>query len=157
MKGDSKLIDALNGLLADELTAINQYMVHAEMCEDWGYGRLAGTIKKRAIVEMKHAEKLIERVLFLEGQPVVSVLNKITIGKNVQEMVKNDHKAEAEAIKAYNAAMAVAATAKDNATRKILQDILKDEDAHIDLLEEMQDQIEQMGIQNFLANQVDNG
>ena len=153
MKGNSKLIDALNGLLASELTAINQYMVHAEMCEDWGYGKLSKIIKHRAIVEMKHAEKLIERILFLEGIPVVSVLNKINIGKNVEEMIKKDHEAEAVAIKEYNDAIIVAAEAKDYATRKILQEILKDEDSHIDTIEEQQDQIDQMSIQNFLMTQ----
>jgi bacterioferritin len=154
MKGDKKLIDALNGLLASELTAINQYMVHAEMCEDWGYGKLSGAIKKRAIVEMKHAEKLIERILFLEGAPTVSVLNKIHIGKDVQAMIANDHKAEEVAIAEYNAAIALASEAKDNATRSVLQAILQDEDGHIDAIEELRDQIEQMSILTFLSTQM---
>jgi bacterioferritin len=103
MKGNEKVIAALDARLADELTAINQYMVHAEMCENWGYGRLHGVIEKRAIAEMKHAEKLIERILFLEGKPTVSKLNKISIGDNVEKQLKNDWKAEEAAIKDYNA------------------------------------------------------
>ncbi|QQO08138.1 bacterioferritin [Breznakiella homolactica] len=153
MKGNPKLIDALNMLLAGELTAINQYIVHAEMCEDWGYGKLHEHFEKRAISEMKHAEKLIGRILFLEGSPVVSTLNKISIGKDVPAMLANDHKAEADTIKDYNATIALAAEVKDHATRDFLQEILNDEDKHIDDIEALQDQTEQMGIQIFLSTQ----
>jgi bacterioferritin len=154
MKGDPKLIKVLNSLLADELTAINQYMVHSEMCDNWGYGKLHKAIEKRAIDEMKHAEKLIARILFLEGLPIVSDLKKIFIGADVPKMFVNDHKAEAGAIKSYNEAIILAGSVKDYATREVLESILKDEDAHIDGIEETQDQIGQMGVQIFLTTQV---
>lgn len=153
MKGDPKIIDALNDLLADELTAINQYIVHAEMCEDWGYTKLHESFEKRAIVEMKHAEKLIGRILFLEGTPIVTELNKIHIGDNVPKQLENDHKAEEEAIAAYNEAIVLAGEVKDYATRTLLQEILQDEDSHVDELEEYLDQIDQMGLSTFLSTQ----
>ncbi len=155
MKGDPRLIDALNFLLADELTAINQYIVHAEMCEDWGYGKLHQGFEKRAIDEMKHAEKLIGRILFLGGTPIVSNLNNIHIGSEVPLQIEYDRVAEAGAIKAYNDAIALAAELRDHATRDILVQILNDEDRHMDELEEMQDQIEQMSLAFFLTTQVD--
>jgi len=154
MKGDPKLIKALNSLLADELTAVNQYMVHSEMCDNWGYDKLHKAIEKRAIDEMKHAEKLIARILFLEGLPIVGELKKIFIGADVPKMFANDHTAEDGAIRSYNEAIILAGNVKDYATREILEDILKDEDAHIDDIEEIQDQIGQMGLQNFLTTQV---
>ena len=154
MKGDPKLIKALNALLADELTAINQYMVHSEMCDGWGYDKLHKAVEKRAIDEMKHAEKLIGRILFLEGLPVVSELRKLFIGSDVPKMFVFDHKAEEDAIKAYNEAITLAGTVKDFATRDLLQGILNDEDAHMDEIEEVQDQIGQMGLQIFLTTKV---
>jgi len=154
MKGNDKVIAALNMLLADELTAINQYMVHSEMCDDWGYTKLHAVSEKRAIDEMKHAEKLIGRILFLEGRPTVSKLNKITIGADVTMQVKYDHASEAGAIKSYNAGIKIAADAGDNGTRDLLTDILKDEEAHIDTLESQLDQIKQMGIGNYLTEQL---
>lgn len=154
MKGNDKLLETLNSLLADELTAINQYMVHAEMCENWGYGKLHEHFQKRAIDEMKHAEKLIARILFLEGTPVVDQLRKMSIGASAPKQLEGDHRAEAEAIKAYNEAIALATKVADNATREMLEDILVDEDRHIDEIEERQDQIQQMGEQLFLSAQV---
>jgi bacterioferritin len=154
MKGNPKLIDTLNSLLADELTAINQYIVHAEMCEDWGYGKLHKSIEKRAIDEMKHAEKLIGRILFLEGTPIVSNLNKIHIGSEVPKQVENDRVAEVDAIKAYNDAIVLAGELLDYATRDILVQILNDEDRHMDEIEELQDQIKQMTLPIFLTTQV---
>jgi bacterioferritin len=154
MKGDAKLIATLNSLLADELTAINQYMVHSEMCDNWGYEKLHKLIETRAITEMKHAEKLIGRILFLEGIPIVSELKKLMIGADVPKMFANDHGAEAGAIKSYNAAIVLAGNLKDYATREILEGILKDEDGHIDEIEAIQDQINQMGLQVFLSVQV---
>ncbi|HQH95229.1 MAG TPA: bacterioferritin [Rectinema sp.] len=154
MKGDPKVIGVLNSLLAEELTAVNQYMVHSEMCDDWGYEKLHKSIEKRAIDEMKHAEKLIGRILFLEGTPIVSKYNEIHIGADVSEMYKNDHLAEADAIKSYNSAIALCGEARDYATRDILEAILKDEDAHIDNIEAIQDEIKQMGIQVFLSMQL---
>jgi bacterioferritin len=154
MKGNTKLIETLNTLLADELTAINQYMVHSEMCDDWGYEKLHKHFEKRAIDEMKHAEKLIGRILFLEGMPTVSTLNKITIGSTVPNQLANDHAAEEGAIKAYNDAIVLAGEVRDFATRDLLQQILNDEDAHMDGIEELQGQIEQMTVQVFLTTQV---
>ena len=153
MKGSAKVIDTLNSLLADELTAINQYMVHAELCENWGYGKLGEKIQKRAIEEMKHAEKLIGRIVFLEGIPIVSELRKMSIGAEVPKMFASDHELEAGAIKSYNAGIVVCGDAKDYATREVLEHILTDEDRHIDGIEEVQDEISQMGIQVFLSTQ----
>ena len=154
MKGDQKVIETLNSLLARELTVVSQYMVHAEMCDNWGYSKLHETIQKRAVVEMKHAEELIGRVIFLEGIPVVSELQKMHIGADVPKMFANDHEAELDAVKQYNAGILVCGDAKDYATREILEHILNDEDGHVDSIEEVQDQIAQMGIQMFLATQV---
>jgi bacterioferritin len=154
MKGNAKILDKLNDLLADELTAINQYMVHSEMCDNWGYEKLHKADEKRAIDEMKHAEKLIARILFLEGRPIVSQLKKINIGADVEAQHKNDWASENEAILSYNAGIALAVEVGDNGTRELLQSILKDEENHIDWLEAQQDQIKQMGIQNYLVEQV---
>jgi len=154
MKGDVKVIDTLNDLLARELTVVNQYMVHAEMCENWGYGKLHEMIQKRAITEMKHAETLIARIIFLEGIPVVSELEKIHIGADVPKMFDNDHEAELDAVKRYNAAIVVCGNAKDFATREILEHILNEEDDHVDTIEEVLDEIDQMGIQVFLSTKV---
>ncbi len=154
MKGDPKVIQALNDLLAEELTAINQYMVHSEMCDNWGYEKLHKAIEKQAFDEMHHAEWLIQRILFLEGTPTVSRLNKMTIGKTVKDMVLNDYQAEVDAVKAYNAAIQTAVSCHDNGTRDLLTKILKDEEAHVDWAEVQRDQIEQMGLANYLQNQV---
>ncbi|MCJ7524410.1 MAG: bacterioferritin [Candidatus Aminicenantes bacterium] len=154
MKGNKKLLGTLNALLTDELTAVNQYMVHSEMNADWGYEKLHKHFEKRAIDEMKHAEKLIGRILFLEGLPVVSNLKKITIGADIAKQLANDHAAEVEAIVAYNQSIKLAGEVADFATRQILESILKDEDAHIDKIEELQDQISQMGAAIFLTTQV---
>jgi bacterioferritin len=154
MKGEQKVIDTLNSLLADELTAINQYMVHAEMCENWGYNKLGGVIQKRAIEEMKHGEKLIGRILFLEGIPIVSELKKMHIGADVPKMFAGDHLLESGAIEAYNSAIKLCGDAKDFATREILESILNDEDKHIDDIEAVQDEIKQMGLQVFLSTQL---
>ena len=154
MKGNAKVLKKLNDLLADELTAINQYMVHSEMCDNWGYGKLHKTIETRAVTEMKHAEKLIGRVLFLEGIPVVSELKKIHIGAEIPKMMVNDHAAEAGAVASYNAAIKLAGDVKDFATREILEGILRDEDGHIDEIEGLQDRIAQMGLAVFLTTQV---
>jgi len=155
MKGDPKVTERLNILLADELTAINQYMVHSEMCADWGYERLHETIEKRAIDEMKHAEKLIGRILFLEGLPVVSKLNDITIGSDVETQIKNDLSDENGAVKAYNDSIRLTVEVGDNGTRELLESILEDEETHVDWLEAQLDQIKQMGIQNYLVEQID--
>lgn len=155
MKGNPKLIDALNALLADEISSTNQYIVHAEMCEDWGYGKLHDGFEKRSIDEMKHAEKLIGRILFLEGKPIVSKIENIHIGDSVPKQVKYDRAREEIAIKAYNDAIVLAAEVGDHATRDMLIQILKDEDRHMDELEELLDQIEQMTLPMFLTTQVE--
>jgi bacterioferritin len=154
MKGNDKVIDKLNFLLADELTAISQYMVQAEMCANWGYKELSEVIEKRAIDEMKHAEKHIGRILFLEGLPVVNELNKMHIGGDVEAHHKNDWEAENGAIKAYNDAIKLAVEVGDNGTREMLESILKDEEDHIDWIETQLDQIKQMSLQVYLSEQI---
>ena len=154
MKGNAKLIETLNGLLADELTAVNQYMVHAGMAENWGYGKLHDHFEKRAIDEMKHAERLIGRIIFLEGLPVVSHLNPLHIGAEVPKQFANDREAEVVAITGYNAAIKLAGDVADFATREILESILDDEDRHIDQIEEKIDQIGHMTLGVFLSTQV---
>ena len=153
MKGQQEVIDKLNGLLADELTAINQYFLHAEMCGDWGYDKLHETIEQRSIQEMKHAERLIERILFLEGRPIVSELKKISIGDSVLTQLKNDHQAERDAIKMYNEAVKLASDLGDNGSKVLVESILTDEEEHIDWIEEQLDQIEQMGYERYLNKQ----
>lgn len=154
MKGNKKLLTVLNQLLADELTAISQYMVHSEMCSGWGYGKLHDAIEKQAIDEMRHAEWLIERILTLEGQPVVDRLNKMKIGRTVPEILTVDQNAELDAVNAYNAGIKLSREVGDNATADLLTKILKMEEGHVDWAEAQRDQIEQMGIQNYLALQV---
>lgn len=154
MKGNEKVIALLNDLLSDELTAINQYIVHSEMCADWGYDKLHEAAEKRAIGEMKHAETLIGRILFLEGTPVVSNLKKIHIGADVVAQHRNDLQSEYEAIQAYNAGIRLTSEMADNGSREMLEDILKDEEAHADWLEAQLGQIEQMGLPNYLVEQL---
>ena len=153
MKGSEQLLKVLNDLLADELTAINQYMVHSEMCENWGYEKLHRAIEKQAIDEMRHAEWLIQRILFLEGMPIVSKLNKIRIGKTVEDMIGTDREDELGAIKSYNAAIALAAEVGDQSTADLLTDILKMEEGHTDWADKQRAQIAQMGIQSYLSTQ----
>lgn len=153
MKGDPKLVDTLNELLKGELTAISQYMVHAEMAEDWGYTKLSRSFKTRAVTEMHHAEHLIERILFLEGTPIVKNLGDFSIGSTIPDMVNNDHAMEVDTVRQYNEAIVLAAQCMDYATKEILTHILMDEDSHVDELEEAQDEIAQMGLPQFLTDQ----
>lgn len=155
MKGNETIIEHLNLRLTEELTAINQYMVHAEMCDNWWYEKLHKEIEKRAIDEMKHTEKLIARILFLEGRPVVSNLNKMHIGDEVPKMYTNDHMAEIDAIRGYNESIRVAGELGDHGSRELLEALLKEEEAHVDLIESHLDQIKQMGVENYLAAQMD--
>ena len=155
MKGNEKVIASLNGFLADELTAINQYIVHSEMCANWGYDKLHTKVEKRAIEEMKHAEKIIARILFLEGLPIVSNLKKINVGAAVDFQLKNDLAAEAEAIKAYNDGIRLCLELGDNGTRELIDANLHDEEEHLDWLEAQLDQIAQMGLQNYLLGQAE--
>jgi len=156
MKGNDRLLEVLNSLLADELTAINQYMVHSEMCENWGYGKLHCAIRKQAMDEMYHAEWLIERIIFFEGIPTVSKLNPMHIGKSVLDMVNNDAVDEVDAVKAYNEAITLARQVEDQATVELLTKILKMEEGHVDWAEKQQAQISQVGLENYLLTQIEN-
>ena len=155
MKGNEKLITVLNQRLADELTAINQYMVHSEMCNNWGYGMLHKAIEKQAIDEMHHAEWLIQRIIFLEGAPAVSKLNSVKIGKTVLEMVSNDQDAEITGLLAYNSAIKLAHEVADEGSVDLLTKILKMEEGHVEWAEIQRAQIDQMGMENYLVNQTE--
>jgi bacterioferritin len=154
MKGNERIIASLNELLKDELTAINQYFVHAEMCENWGYDRLHELVQKRSIDEMKHAEKLIERILFLEGIPIVSELNRVNIGAVVEDQIRKDLGAETRCIKMYNEGIRLSTELNDGGTKELLDRIIIEEEKHADWLEAQLTQIEQMGIQNYLGGQI---
>ena len=153
MKGNDKILATLNELLADELTAISQYMVHSEMCDNWGYDKLHKAIEAQAIDEMHHAEWLIGRIIFLEGTPVVSKLNPMKIGAKVADMVAYDEEAELGAIRAYNAGIRLAHDVDDQGTVDLLTKILKMEEDHVDWNERQRDQIAQMGLENYLTTQ----
>jgi bacterioferritin len=155
MKGNEKLLTVLNQLLADELAAISQYMVHSEMCDNWGYAKLHEAIEKQAVDEMHHAEWLIQRILFLDGVPIVSKLSAMRFGKNVPEIIGYDLEAELAAVRAYNAAILSAGEVDDQATADLLTTILKMEEGHVDWAEQQQAQIEQMGLANYLVNQTE--
>jgi bacterioferritin len=154
MKGNDQVLALLNDLLADELTAINQYMVHSEMAANWRYDELHEAVEKRAITEMRHAEKHIARILFLDGTPIVTNLKAIHIGATVEAQLKNDLAAEDGAVKSYNVGVRLAAELGDNGTREMLEEILKDEEEHLDWLEAQLIQIEQMGIQTYLSERI---
>jgi bacterioferritin len=153
MKGNSKVLEVLNDALSEELTAINQYMLHSEMYESWGYDKLSALIKKQSIDEMKHAEQIIERVLFLEGMPNLSKYQKLNVGETVPEMIGNDLRLELDAVAMYNKLIGVAVEAHDNGTAELLKKLLKDEEGHADDLEEQQTLIKDIGLQNYLAAQ----
>jgi bacterioferritin len=153
MKGDERLVKRLDELLAEELTAINQYMVHSEMCDNWGYQRLHERVEKRAFQEMHHAEDLIARILFLEGMPTVSKLNPIHIGPDVPKQLESDLQSELGAVRLYNDSIRLANEAGDGESRALLERILHDEDGHVDWLEEQLDQISQMGLPMYLSIQ----
>jgi bacterioferritin len=154
MKVNTKLVDTLNQLLADELTAISEYMVHSEMCEEWGYERLHGAFKAQARDEMRHAEKLISRILFLGGTPSMSKPNPIRIGKDVPAMLGVGEEDEQAAIAAYNRGVNLARDGHDESTAHLLGKILRDEERHKDWAEQQRQQIAQMGMQSYLAQQV---
>jgi len=153
MKGSPKVIEELNKALREELTAINQYFLHAEMCENWGYSRLSEYIKMQSIGEMKHAEVLIERILFLDGSPSMKPL-ELTIGKNVQELLQSDLDLEVSAVKQYNAAIQIAVEQKDNGSRDLLVTLLKDEEGHVDWLEAQMHLIKELGYERYLTMQM---
>ncbi len=154
MKGNPEILKVLNELLSDELTAIHQYIVEAEMCANWGYTKLHEAFEKIAIDEMKHAEWLIERILFFEGHPTIK-LGDLHIGKTVPEMVQGVANAEAGAVKAYNEGIALAHQVADQGTVDLLIKILNMEEGHIDWAEAQLEQIEQMGLPNYLSMQTD--
>ncbi len=153
MKGNPKVIAELNKALREELTAINQYFLHAEMCENWGYLRLADFIKKQSIGEMKHAESLMERILFLDGTPSMQPLD-VKIGGTVKAMIENDLALELGAVKMYNEAVALAAKEGDNGSRELLEKLVKDEEEHVDFLEAQTHQIKELGYERYLAQQM---
>ena len=154
MKGDAKVIKLLNQVLKAELTAINQYFLHAEMCHNWRYEKLYGFIRKESIDEMKHAEALMERILYLEGTPNMTDYFKINIGPTVEQQFKNDLQVEYEAVDRLNEGIKACVAAGDNGTRELLEKILLDEEQHVDWLEAQLHAIEEMGIQNYLAQQL---
>src|SRR5262245_4540813 len=153
MKGNAKVIHELNKALREELTAINQYFLHAEMCENWGYNKLSEYIKKQSIGEMKHAEVLIERILFLDGTPTMQPL-ELKVGGNVRQMIESDLELEVSAVKQYNAAVQIAMEQGDNGTRDLLVDLLKDEEDHVDWLEAQLHQIKELGYERYLSQQM---
>jgi bacterioferritin len=154
MRGKDKVIARLNEALKGELTAITQYFLHAEMCENWGYHRLGEFIKKQSIDEMKHAEKVIERILFLDGTPNMGMGLPIKPGATVKEQIERDLALEVEAFNMYNAAIQVCVAEGDNTSRELFEMLLKDEEGHIDFLEAQLHIIEEAGIQNYLAQQM---
>jgi len=154
MQGDPKIIDLLNEILTGELTAVNQYFLHAKMCENWGYKRLHAHIHKESIDEMKHADQLIERILFLEGLPNVQRLGKISIGQSVVEMLKNDLTVETVAIPLLNKSIDACRAAGDNGSEHLLIEILTSEEAHLDWLEAQLELVKQVGAENYLSQQI---
>ncbi len=154
MKGKAEVVDVLEEMLKEELGAISQYFLHSEMCENWGYHRLSGFIKKQAIGEMKHAEILIERILFLEGMPNMAELPKLSIGKDVKQQLENDLALEKSAVASYNQAVATSRKAGDNGSADLLEEILKDEEEHVDFLESQLSLIADVGLQNYLVEQM---
>jgi bacterioferritin len=154
MKGKPEVIAVLGEMLKEELTAINQYILHAEMQENWGYHRLGNLIKKQSIGEMKHAEHLIERILFLEGMPKLEDIGKLRIGRDVKVQLQNDLALEKGAVADYNRAIEVCRKNSDNATADFLKDILKDEEEHVDFLETQLGLIDQLGYENYLVEQM---
>jgi len=154
MQGNSDVIARLQHALTEELTAISQYFLHAEMCENWKYEKLAKFIKKQSIDEMKHAEDLIERILFLEGTPNLTELMPLNVGGNVKAQLENDLKLEVNAVKMYNEAVQLARDRGDNASRELFERLLKDEEEHVDWLEAQLHQINEMGYERYLSQQI---
>jgi bacterioferritin len=154
MKGNPKVIAELNAALKEELTAINQYFLHAEMCENWKYDKLGDFIKKQSIDEMKHAEMLIERLLFLDATPIMNEAMQLNIGSNVREQLQADLKLEVGAVAQYNNAIKIARDEGDNASRELFERLLKDEEEHVDWLEAQVHQIKEIGYERYLSQQI---
>ncbi len=153
MQGNQKIVELLNNALSEEITAINQYFLHSEMCENWGYKKLSALIKKESIDEMKHAEDLIERILFLDGKPNMNNTQRISVGQTVPEMIQNDLRLESGAVTMYNQFIQTAAENQDQGTVELLKKILQDEEGHVNVLEEQQGKIKDMGLQIYLSTQ----
>jgi bacterioferritin len=154
MQGNVKVIATLNEALKEELTAINQYFLHAEMCENWRYEKLGEYIKKQSIDEMKHAEALIERILFLDGTPNMTELLQLTVGQNVKAQLEGDLNLEIAAVSMYNRAVQICREEGDNASRELFERLLKDEEEHVDWLEAQLHQIQEMGYERYLSQQI---
>ncbi len=154
MRGNDQVIAQLNQALKEELTAINQYFLHAEMCHNWGYHKLGDYIKKQSIDEMKHAEELIERLLFLDATPKMDYMN-LNVGGSVKEQLEADLKLELNAVKMYNDAVKASREAGDDTSRALFSKLLADEELHVDWLEAQLGQIKDMGIQQYLSNQTE--
>jgi bacterioferritin len=153
MKGNQKVIAELNKALREELTAINQYFLHAEMCENWGYNKLSAFIKKQSIGEMKHAEVLMERILFLDGSPSMQPL-ELTVGRTVKDMIQSDLALEVGAVKQYNESVQIATREGDNGSRDLFVQLLKDEESHVDFLEAQMHLIKEIGYERYLSQQM---
>jgi len=154
MKGNPKVISALQEALREELTAINQYFLHAEMCENWHYSKLGDFIKKQSIDEMKHAEELIERILFLDGTPSLTEPMRLTIGKDVRSQLESDLQLELSAVTLYNKAVKTSQEQGDNASRELFERLLRDEEKHVDWLEAQLHQIDEIGYERYLSQQI---
>ena len=154
MKGNAKVIAALNEALQEELLAINQYFLHAEMCENWKYEGLAKSIKKESIEEMKHAERLIERILFLDATPTLTGPTSLSVGRNVKEQLASDLELELRAVKMYNAAVKLARDEHDNTSAELFEEILQEEEGHVDWLEAQMHQIGELGYERYLSEQI---
>jgi bacterioferritin len=154
MTGSPKVVEQLNHALKEELTAISQYFLHAEMCENWHYGKLGGFIKKQSIDEMKHAEQIIERILFLDGTPTMGEPMKLTIGANVKAQLEADLKLEISAVAMYNNAIKISREEGDNVSRELFERLLKDEEQHVDWLEAQMHQIKEIGYERYLSQQM---
>ncbi|MES1258434.1 MAG: bacterioferritin [Acidobacteriota bacterium] len=154
MRGNPKVITALNEALKEELTAINQYFLHAEMCENWKYEKLATHIRKESIDEMKHAEALIERILFLDGTPNLTEPMQLSVGSNVKAQLESDLKLEIAAVEMYNRFVRLARDENDNASRELFERLLKDEEGHVDWLEAQVYQIGELGYERYLSQQI---
>jgi len=154
MKGDPQVITLLNDVLTAELTAVNQYFLHARLCHHWGYGRLYERVRKESIEEMKHADELIERILYLEGMPNVQRYGKVNVGQTVSEQFQLDLQVEYDAVKRLNEGIEACRTAGDNGTRTLLERILHEEEAHVDWLETQQETIKQVGAGTYLSEQL---
>ena len=153
MKGDPTVIEMLNELLTAELTVINQYFIHSKMCDNWGFERLAAKVREESIDEMRDAEKLIDRILYLDGVPNLQRLNHVGVGETVPEQFELDLDQERAAVERYNRGIALAVEKGDNGTREILEGILRGEEDHLDWLESQQELIRQVGVENYLAQQ----